>query len=83
MILSQPRRLSTEIVHLRGTNTEQLGNREQRVAKDPKGSQFTATTEINAGRKSVELVQMVSRPLLTPVHFKCTFLLLLSLTRQS
>jgi hypothetical protein len=32
-------------------------------AKDPKGSQFTATTETDAGRKYVESVQKVSKPL--------------------
>jgi hypothetical protein len=41
--------------------------------KDPIGSQFTATTETDSSRRSVESVQKVSRPLLTPVHFKCIF----------
>jgi hypothetical protein len=58
MILSQPRQLSTETVHVRGTSTEQLGNREYwGGAKDPKGSQSIATTETDAGRRSVESVQ--------------------------
>jgi hypothetical protein len=43
-------------------------------AKDPRGSQFTATTETDSSRKYVESEQKVSRPLLTPVHFKCIFL---------
>jgi hypothetical protein len=52
-------------------------------AKDPRGSQFTATTETYAGRKYVESVQKVSRPLLTTVHFKCIFFtsFLLSMTK--
>jgi hypothetical protein len=62
-----------EIVHVRGNNTEQLVNRENWGAKDPIGSQFTATTETDAGRNYGESVQKVSRPLLTPVHFKCIF----------
>jgi hypothetical protein len=64
-------------------NTEQLGNQVELVAGDLKGSQFTATTETDAGRKSIDLVQMVSRPLLTPVQNKCTSLLLFSLAGQS
>jgi hypothetical protein len=56
--------LSMEIVHVRGMNTEQLGIRVEWVAGDLKGSQFTATMETDTGRKYVELVQMVSRPLL-------------------
>jgi hypothetical protein len=40
------------------------------MAGDLKGSQFTATIETDAGRKSVELVQIFSRPLLTPVGKK-------------
>jgi hypothetical protein len=59
--------MSTEIIPVHGTNTEQLSNRDWRVAGYPKGSQFTSTTETDGGRKSVELVQMVSIPLLTPV----------------
>jgi hypothetical protein len=66
--LSQPRRLSTEIVHVRGTNTEQLRSQADCVAGDLKGSQFTATIETHAGRKSVKLVQMASRPQLTLVQ---------------
>jgi hypothetical protein len=42
-------------------------------AKYPEGSQFTATTETDVVRKSVESEKKVSRPLLTPVHFKCIF----------
>jgi hypothetical protein len=83
MRLIQPRQLSTDIVLVHGTNTEQLGNREYRVAGDPKRSQFTATTETVTGRKSVELVQMVSIPLLTPVQIKCTSLILFSLARRN
>jgi hypothetical protein len=63
-----------EIVHIRGMNTEQIVNRQYwGGAKDPKGSQFTATTETYAGRKYVESVQKVSRPLLNLVQFKCIF----------
>jgi hypothetical protein len=58
-----------EIVRVRGTNTD-------------KGSQLTATTETEAGRKSVDLVQMVRRPLLTLVKNECTSLLLFSLAQQ-
>jgi hypothetical protein len=36
--LSQPRRLSTDIDRVRGTNMEQLGNRADLVAGDLKGS---------------------------------------------
>jgi hypothetical protein len=60
---------------------EQLGNRSDFVAGDLKGSQFTATIETDSGRKSAELVQMVSRPLLTLVPNKVTYLLLFSLVR--
>jgi hypothetical protein len=42
------------------------------VVGDHKGSQFTATTETYVDRNYVELVQMVSRPLLTPVQNKST-----------
>jgi hypothetical protein len=52
-------------------------------AGDSKGSQFTATTETDTHRKYVELVQMVSRPLLTPVQTKFTSLLLFSLAQRS
>jgi hypothetical protein len=51
--------------------------------RETTGSQFTATIEIDPGRKSVELVHMVSRPLLTLVQNKSIFLYLLSLARGS
>jgi hypothetical protein len=72
-----------ETVHVGGTNMEQLSKLSKCVAEDPKGSKFTATTEIDAGRKYVELVQKFSISMLTLVHFKCTYLLLFSLARRS
>jgi hypothetical protein len=72
-----------EIIRVSGTNMEQLGNRGDLIDESLKGSQFTATIETDSGRKSVELVQMVTRPLLTLVQNKSTSLLLFSLVRQS
>jgi hypothetical protein len=46
-------------------------------------SQITTTIEIDSDRKPVELVQMVSRPLLTLVQNESIYLLLFSLARRS
>jgi hypothetical protein len=50
---------------------------------DTKGSQFTATIEIDPGRNYVELVQTVIIPMLTLVQNKIIYLLLFSLSPQS
>jgi hypothetical protein len=76
-------RPSMYIVRVRGMNMEQLWNQVERVAGDLKGSQFKATTETDAGRNYVELVQKVGRSMLTMVQNECTSLLLFSLARQS